>query len=606
MRPVDQRSQDGEPLCQACAPRPLHTCIECGCQRPAHALTPTGPVCSACYSKRYQKPRLCGRCGVLGPITVRANGDQPDICQSCWSSEYGQRRRAARPPKPPYQRPVSEFRRRESRPKHPRFATCCLCDRDRKVTVYWPIGPVCGSCYPRAREHPALCFGCSEMRVLIAKDADGQSICGPCAGSPLDYRCSRCGNAGRVIAAGKCYRCCVELRLNELLADADGQIPDQLTALADAMLAAEKPRSVWVWLNRSAAPPLLALIATAPGPLTHTVLDSLPPSRAVHFVRRMLIDTGVLPDRMDHLDRIDPWLDALLETRLPAQARVVRPYAQWHLLHHARRRALRRGDSAGSAYSLRKTLHIILDLLDWIDRRGITLASSNQCHVDAWLVETPGSRPYFARNFLQWAVSKGLAPRGVAIPARKVGEPKTFANAQDHTEQLRRCVHDDDLPADVRAAGALILLYGLRTVDLLSLRREQLIHRGTDRYPEIGAAPLLLPPILVSLLEQLPLQRVNNRTVLETPSRSSPLLFPGFSHTQPRDAGGFGARLLQHGIDVRGGRNTARLALAADVPASVLADILGIHNVTATRWAHRTRRDWHAYLAQRRTGAITP
>lgn len=167
-------------------------------------------------------------------------------------------------------------------------------------------------------------------------------------------------------------------------------------------------------------------------------------------------------------------------------------------------------------------------------------------------------------------------------------------------------MHDDDLPADVRAAGALILLYGLRTVDLLSLRREQLIHRGTDRYLEIGAAPLLLPPILVSLLEQLPLQRVNNRTVLETPSSSSPLLFPGFSHTQPRDAGGFGARLLQHGIDVRGGRNTARLALAADVPASVLADILGIHNVTATRWAHRTRRDWHAYLAQRRTGAITP
>lgn len=43
------------------------------------------------------------------------------------------------------------------------------------------------------------------------------------------------------------------------------------------------------------------------------------------------------------------------------------------------------------------------------------------------------------------------------------------------------------------AAGILILLYGLRTVDLLSLRREQLIQRGADHYLEIGAAPLLLP-----------------------------------------------------------------------------------------------------------------
>lgn len=606
MRPVDQRSQDGEPLCQACAPRPLHTCIDCGRQRPAHALTPTGPVCAVCYPKGHQEPRRCGRCGEIGSIVVRANADQPDICQSCWSIEYGKRRRAARPPRQPRERPVPATRRPEPRPKLPRFATCCLCGRERKVMVNWPIGLVCGSCYTRSREHPAACTGCSEIRVLIAKDADGQLVCGPCSGSPLDYRCRQCGNAGRVIAAGKCYRCCVELRLHELLDGADGQIPVELTALAKAMLAAEKPRSVWVWLNRSAAAPLLELIAHQPGPPTHAILDALTPSRAVHFVRRMLIDTEVLPDRMDHLDRVDPWLDSVLETRPPAHARLVRPYAKWHLLHRGRRRANRRGDSPGSAYSLRETIHVTLDLLDWIDRRGLMLVSLNQGDVDTWLVETPGSRPYFARDFLQWAVSNRLAPKGITIPARKVGEPKTFANTQDHTEQLRRCIHDDDLPTDVRAAGILILLYGLRTVDLLSLRREQLIQRGADHYLKIGAAPLLLPPPLVSLLEQLPLHRNNNRTVLQMTGSSSLLLFPGFSNTQPRDAGGFGARLLQHGIDVRRGRNTARLTLAADLPASVLADILSIHNVTATRWARRTRRDWHLYLAQRRTGANAP
>ena len=35
----------------------------------------------------------------------------------------------------------------------------------------------------------------------------------------------------------------------------------------------------------------------------------------------------------------------------------------------------------------------------------------------------------------------------------------------------------------------------------------------------------------------------------------------------------FGARLHRYGIDAHVGRNTARLALAAELPASVLADL---------------------------------
>ncbi len=85
------------------------------------------------------------------------------------------------------------------------------------------MGPVCGSCYPNTKERPATCHMCSEIRVLVAKDADGQLICGPCGGSnTLDYRCRRCGQPGRVIAAGKCFRCCSDLRLHGMLATSDG------------------------------------------------------------------------------------------------------------------------------------------------------------------------------------------------------------------------------------------------------------------------------------------------------------------------------------------------------------------------------------------------
>ena len=40
--------------------------------------------------------------------------------------------------------------------------------------------------------------------------------------------------------------------------------------------------------------------------------------------------------------------------------------------------------------------------------------------------------------------------------------------------------------------------------------------------------------------------------------------------------------------------------LAAEMPAPVLADLLGLSNVTAGRWARLAARDWSQYTAMRR------
>jgi hypothetical protein len=39
--------------------------------------------------------------------------------------------------------------------------------------------------------------------------------------------------------------------------------------------------------------------------------------------------------------------------------------------------------------------------------------------------------------------------------------------------------------------------------------------------------------------------------------------------------------------------------LAAELPASVLADLTGISISTAERWSHWAKRDWVAYVAER-------
>ena len=78
-----------------------------------------------------------------------------------------------------------------------------------------------------------------------------------------------------------------------------------------------------------------------------------------------------------------------------------------------------------------------------------------------------------------------------------------------------------------------------------------------------------------------------------------PWLFPGQSPAHPAVDVLFGVRLHRYGIDAYAGRNTARLALAAELPASVLADLTGISVGTAERWSQSAKRDWAAYVGQR-------
>lgn len=65
----------------------------------------------------------------------------------------------------------------------------------------------------------------------------------------------------------------------------------------------------------------------------------------------------------------------------------------------------------------------------------------------------------------------------------------------------------------------------------------------------------------------------------------------------------FGKRLKHSGLTIRGGRNTGLITMAAELPGAVLADLLAIDIVTATRWAAYAKRDWNQYLATRKAGS---
>jgi hypothetical protein len=82
-------------------------------------------------------------------------------------------------------------------------------------------------------------------------------------------------------------------------------------------------------------------------------------------------------------------------------------------------------------------------------------------------------------------------------------------------------------------------------------------------------------------------------------------LFPGLLPGRPITARRLAERLRALGIPVQAGRRAALTDLAAQIPAAVLADLLGLHPTTAVKWAHQAGADWTRYAADLARTPIT-
>ena len=58
-------------------------------------------------------------------------------------------------------------------------------------------------------------------------------------------------------------------------------------------------------------------------------------------------------------------------------------------------------------------------------------------------------------------------------------------------------------------------------------------------------------------------------------------------------------RLKRIGVDCANARRTALLQLGGELPAALLADLLGLHIHTANKWAQIAGRPWGDYPALR-------
>jgi hypothetical protein len=554
------KQRDGLRICRNCCARARAVpCAKCGTVREPAARDGQGrPLCPYCLVSDPVNLEDCVRCQRRRQVSTRTS--QGPVCATC---------------------------------NPPGILTCSSCGRTAPCTVSKITGqPRCGAC---ARSW-ARCSKCGQLAPARAGTRDAP-LCGACAVPGPDFfkSCPACGSTGRLIA-GACRRCHLRQRLGELLADATGNVRPELQALHQTLAATSRPATVLAWLSSSTSQAMLTELAAGQRPLTHAALDELPASKPLTHLRSVLVATGALPARDEHFVQLERWITQAVAGRADRQEKeILHRYAAWHVLRRLRQRIRGTHATHGQAGVARRNITAAVAFLDWLTARGLTLASCPQGDLDEWMAAASTSQRGPAGHFIRWARNQKLT--SLAFPATRWPGPTRVIDAEGRWAQARRLLHDDTLkPAD-RVAGLLVLLYAQQPAAISRLTVDHVqASEGVVRL-RLGREPVVVPEPLATLVLHLVITRQGHATTGD--QGTSRWLLPGGRPGQPVSPYRLSERLHQIGIQPGPARSTALFQLTTELPAAILARMLGIHIdvAVAVAWQRASAGDWMTYAA---------
>jgi hypothetical protein len=325
--------------------------------------------------------------------------------------------------------------------------------------------------------------------------------------------------------------------------------------------------------------------------LTHEALDAAMQSthaeRAVAFVRAALVHYSVLPERNEITAAFTRWAQHATTVLDDGPDRaLVRAYATWHVAHQLTV-TTQAGKTGRSAPKYARSLVTeAINLTCWLHAQELKLAGLHQDLTDEWVSEGGIARRR-VRLFLAWLTRTGTTG-SLHVAWHEICEHVIPLGDLERFEILRTLLHNEGIDARVRLAGSLLLLYAQPLTRIARLRRSDIQeHEGTVGIT-LARGVLALPEPLGRFASEV---RKNAGT--------SDWLFPG------RHAGGhltadqILVRLKFHRITSRTGRHGALLALAARLPAPILAERLGFHPARAAKWVRTAGATYAEYVALR-------
>ena len=527
----------------------------------------------------------CSRCGALREAATRDEHGRP-LCPYCLITD-----------------PANQ-------------ETCVGCRRRRPVSVRTPDGPLCPTCRPArtmtcsicGRAGPAViskatgqpwCRSCRQLRARCTGCGNVRPVRGGTRAAPLCATCTRpdptfwqtCPGCGEPMAhrRRRCGRCTLRRRLDELLAGATGVIHPQLHSLHEHLANHDRPDTVLAWLNKDATASILRELAASRRTLSHAVLDALPDGKPLRHLRAVLVATGALPPRDEHLLRLERWITATIAERGDAEQRaLLHRYAVWHLLRRLRGRTTARHVAHTQTVVVQQHVRAAITVLDWLAGHHLELGTARQGDLDAWLASGHASRCREAGHFIRWA--RRHKQTSLEVAATRWDGPNGALDAEERWAQARRLLHDNTIRAEDRVAGLLVLLYAQRATTIARLTLHH-VHVHVDEQQvrlRLGREPIQLPEPLAELVLRLVTTRRGHAALGE--QGSSRWLFPGGRPGQPISAEQLTERLRQLGLRSGQARSTALFGLAAELPAAMLARLLGIHMQRRRLLAARQQR----------------
>ncbi len=150
----------------------------------------------------------------------------------------------------------------------------------------------------------------------------------------------------------------------------------------------------------------------------------------------------------------------------------------------------------------------------------------------------------------------------------------------ERVELLGRILTGHDLPLRPRVAAAIVLLYAQPLSRVVRLTLDDVIHDGDQVLLRLGEPPSPVPGPVADLL----LSWIDKRDNMNTATnRNSRWLFPGRRAGQPMHSDALAALVDDLGIPTVAGRASAIRQHVLEMPAPVVADALGYHQVTTAQ-----------------------
>jgi hypothetical protein len=272
----------------------------------------------------------------------------------------------------------------------------------------------------------------------------------------------------------------------------------------------------------------------------------------------------------------------------------VRSFMEWHHLRKLRAQAARGPLRAGHGSRAQAEVTAIVAFLSDLNNREMSLATCTQAQVDDWLVANP-TRPRI-NQFLRRATKRRYA-HGIAAPTPPDQRTRrTLPNGDDQRWALiQRLIEDGDLDIRDRVAGLLALLYSQQTARVVTLRSDCVVldENGCCTIT-LGIIPLKVPEPVAALLADVVAER---RGYAAVDIGVNPWLFPGGQTGRHLSAQRMGVRLRRVGVPPPLARNTALIALAGELPAVVLAKLLGFSVKRAVTWNAEAGNTYPGYAA---------